>query len=812
MAAATSGTRGWPLSPLWFTLALGCILLSALPEARRRRGSTGSGQPRAAAAPAAGGSGSGSGQTCAPAAAPDDAAQPGQITVLVTGAAGLLGRHVAAACLAKGWRVVAVDAAEEGHGWGGLPRGSLAVPGDLADPRFVDRLFATYGFKYVYHMAPHAGAGAGAGASWSPYVRSHTYRRNLVGSAEVLNAFIRHGADCFVFGSSATVYGHRAGVPDDAFDEDAQPQPRDPHSISLYAFEMDLQAARHRFGIDYTIFRAHDLYGPGQRGGVVGTLMAQQWRGEEMGLPGLGVERRAFSYVEDVAGPVVEAPLVARARNQVFNVGADDLHSTNEVARKIASTLEAAALEPPRPAPRNPPHPHPHPPQPPLPPRCDHGKIHQIFTLPASTSLEEGLQKMAMWMRRHPAAAPAPAVTLARVEIERDAPPVDAGVADVEAARSVAAGRTGKPGVEVAGGIAVGVGNNLPRGCTTAKATHPRALSHPRGWHSNEGEPGIRVPPTAVQSYRAEVNTRIKAFAAQPLKWRQLGDNKKVRPRTLLSIHTAVSYWGITEKMLVALAANTDDFDVVVVDDHSNRVNIERKAEALGVKVLKHKASKPKGNTYTWNLAWKYFLENPCYAYLIVCNNDLLVPTGTVTKLAAALAAGWAFVLPVTSHRGTTYKHHRLVDYYAVKAPADCLKKKKGKGQTCSADWTDQPMNFQRVQGALDTAMPRAAGQIVNSGVGNLNGYMMALNKELMRPHQMTREHLFDPSLKNTHNEDQLCVKMNAAGEQRRGVHTGAFVFHYKGYTLYSAHNSFGGGGRDQVGEKHYTHESESGS
>ena len=64
-------------------------------------------------------------------------------------------------------------------------------------------------------------------------------------------------------------------------------------------------------------------------------------------------------------------------------------------------------------------------------------------------------------------------------------------------------------------------------------------------------------------------------------------------------------YWHITELMLTALASNKDAFDVIVVDDHSERVNITDKAMQLGVHVLRNTATSPQGNTHTWNAAWK---------------------------------------------------------------------------------------------------------------------------------------------------------------------------------------------------------------
>ena len=213
------------------------------------------------------------------------------------------------------------------------------------------------------------------------------------------------------------------------------------------------------------------------------------------------------------------------------------------------------------------------------------------------------------------------------------------------------------------------------RASATATATALAATREPRGHALKPGSgcpppngSGVAAPAASdcrwLRQHRANVSLALSSGHSS-LKWRQPGDGAPgPRPRTLLSIHSAVSYWHITELMLFTLAKNTDRFDVVLVDDGSKLVDIEAKAEELGVKVLRHNATGPRGNTYTWNLAWAYFMEHPEYANLIICNNDLLVPSGTVKKLEQALDQGWTWVLPMTSKRGTGYVLHRLQDHY----------------------------------------------------------------------------------------------------------------------------------------------------
>jgi len=370
-------------------------------------------------------------------------------------------------------------------------------------------------------------------------------------------------------------------------------------------------------------------------------------------------------------------------------------------------------------------------------------------------------------------------------------------------------GPDGPPAREIVTGsrrpVNVGRGGPAPK---TGGCDHGRQAATPLV--------GSSTPPEGFAKLYAQNVTKEFRSGRNPLKWRQPGDGKP-RPKTLLSIHSAVSFWHITEVMLFTLAKNRDKFDVIIVDDHSERVNIEAKAAELGVKVLHHDAAAPKGNTYTWNLAWAYFMEHPEYENLIICNNDLLVPDGTVKKLEQALAAGWTWLLPMTSARGTHYGLHRLHDHYPDGiTPGRCGENKIASNiRGCASDWTDQAVYFQEVQDILDAAEPAIGGHIVASTLANIppyskrggipqimNGYMMALNKERMAKHQFDpgKHLLFNPINKNTGNEDALVQRFLAEGDTTIGVHTGAFVYHFKGYTLFAAK----GRDRSKVGESNY--------
>ncbi len=301
---------------------------------------------------------------------------------LVTGVAGFIGRHVAADCLAAGMEVVGVDDLSGGF-VENVPEGVRFIQADVCDDRTMTELFETEGFDYVYHLAAYAAEGL------SHFIRRFNYTNNLIGSVTLINAAVRTKVKCFVFTSSIAVYGANQ-LP---MVESLTPMPEDPYGVSKYAVELDLEAAHRMFGLDYVIFRPHNVYGEFQNiadkyRNVIGIFMNQVMKGEAMTVYGDGTQTRAFSYVKDMTPIIARSPFVEAARNQVFNIGADKPYTVNELATRIAETF---GVEP------NIVH---------LPARNEvahayaaHDKVNAIFGQPETTGLTDGLARMAAWCR-----------------------------------------------------------------------------------------------------------------------------------------------------------------------------------------------------------------------------------------------------------------------------------------------------------------------------------------------------------------------------------------------------------------------------
>ena len=308
--------------------------------------------------------------------------------ILVTGGAGFIGSHVADALIARQHDVTVLDDLS-GASRSNVPAAARFVEGSVTDDALVKDLFDAARFDYVYHLAAYAAEGL------SHFIKRFNYTNNVIGSVTLINAAVNTGVKGFVFTSSIAVYG-RATLP---MTEDTRPEPEDSYGIAKYAVEQELHATRELFGLDYIIFRPHNVYGPRQNIGdryrnVVGIFMNQILQGKPMTIFGDGTQTRAFSYVDDVAPVMAAAVENPAAWNQVFNIGADQPTSVNDLARRVAAAMGSESKVEHLDARHEVVHAH-----------SDHQKLARVFGDRPPTPLDEGLKVMAAWVRAHGARA-----------------------------------------------------------------------------------------------------------------------------------------------------------------------------------------------------------------------------------------------------------------------------------------------------------------------------------------------------------------------------------------------------------------------
>jgi UDP-glucose 4-epimerase len=335
------------------------------------------------------------------------------ITSLVTGGAGFIGSHVTDELLKLGHKVVVLDDLSGGFE-DNVPDQAIFCKGSILDTELIEVLFERHRFTYVYHLAAYAAEGL------SHFIKKFNYNNNLIGSINLINAAVNHGVKRFVFTSSIAVYG--AGQ--SPMTEDMIPVPEDSYGIAKLAVESELKVSHEMFGLDYIVFRPHNVYGERQNIGdryrnVVGIFMNQLMKGEPMTIFGDGLQQRAFTHIRDVAPIIASSVDYPDARNKIFNIGADVPFTVNELAELTAEAMGVACHVA-------------H-----LSPRnevkvafSDHTRAARVFGERKKVSLKEGLSSMADWVRQHGARESS---TFEDIEISKNLPPSWANVARARA-------------------------------------------------------------------------------------------------------------------------------------------------------------------------------------------------------------------------------------------------------------------------------------------------------------------------------------------------------------------------------------------
>ena len=260
--------------------------------------------------------------------------------ILVTGAAGFIGMHVAERLLAAGHQVTGLDNLNDYYD-PALKQARLARlrdrPGfafqrlDLADGAGMRALFAAGGFERVVHL------GAQAGVRYSLTNPQVYLDSNVTGTLNVLEGCRHHGVGHLVFASTSSVYGLNTRMP-------FSPHHGVDHPLSLYAStkragELLCHNYAALFGLPVTALRFFTVYGPWGRPDMSPMLFAQKMlAGQPIDVFNGGHHRRDFTYIDDIVEGVVRAcdqvatpdpvwdsaapdPATSRAPYRIYNLG-----------------------------------------------------------------------------------------------------------------------------------------------------------------------------------------------------------------------------------------------------------------------------------------------------------------------------------------------------------------------------------------------------------------------------------------------------------------------------------------------------------
>ena len=314
------------------------------------------------------------------------------MSILVTGVAGFIGMHAAAALLDRGETVIGIDNLDGYYDpvlkqarlarLSGLP-GFTFLRADIADDGAMDRL-AFEGVDRILHLA------AQAGVRYSLENPRAYVRANIAGHLNLLELARRQGVSHFVYASSSSVYGDSGSGPLAA--NVAADQPRSLYAATKRADEMMTESYVHLYGFRATGLRYFTVYGPWGRPDMAPTLFARAMlAGEPIPVFNEGRLARDFTFVEDAVAGTLGALDRTGDGHRIYNIG----NGRTEPLMRFIETLEAALgvraridLRPMQPGDV-------------LETCADIGEAGRHFGYAPRTAIDEGLPRFSSWYRAY---------------------------------------------------------------------------------------------------------------------------------------------------------------------------------------------------------------------------------------------------------------------------------------------------------------------------------------------------------------------------------------------------------------------------
>jgi len=310
--------------------------------------------------------------------------------VLVTGAAGFIGSHLAERLLADGRRVVGLDnfcdyydpARKRANVAGFVDHPAFTLcEADIRDQAAIDAIVAQHRPPAIAHLAAYGNVRYSIG-------RARLYTDvNLIGSLNLLEAARDHGVDLFVFASTSSVYGDTQQLP--FIETDPCNQPLAPYPATKKAVELLGHTYHSLHGMNFTAIRPFSVYGPRGRPDMMPFMVTDRIvKGESIKLFDGGDMKRDWTFVDDIVDGLAAA-LNTPMGYEIINLGRGE----PVLMRDFVSTIEQlvgkkAILETP--------------PAPPSEPKINYADINKARSLlgyDPGTPVDQGLARLWDWYR-----------------------------------------------------------------------------------------------------------------------------------------------------------------------------------------------------------------------------------------------------------------------------------------------------------------------------------------------------------------------------------------------------------------------------
>ncbi len=308
------------------------------------------------------------------------------MNILVTGGAGFIGRWVVKRLLEDKHYVWVLDDLSNGRevnieAFYGHPCFKEFIKGDIKDKALLEKIFQN-NFDICYHL------GASINVQDSIEDPRTTFENDTVGTFNVLEECKKYNTK-MVFMSTCMVYDRAKD--EKGITEFHPTKPASPYAGSKIAGENMVLSYWYAYGLPVVVVRPFNTYGPFQKtggeGGVIAIFIKRALEGEDLLIYGSGEQTRDFLYVEDCADFVVEAGYNSKVNGEIINAGLGRDISINDLALLIAKDQSKIKHVP-----------HIHPQSEIMKLLCNYNKAQELLGWSPKYSLEEGIEKTKEWI------------------------------------------------------------------------------------------------------------------------------------------------------------------------------------------------------------------------------------------------------------------------------------------------------------------------------------------------------------------------------------------------------------------------------
>ena len=251
---------------------------------------------------------------------------------LVTGGAGFIGSAVAKQLIYRGHKVYIIDNLKTGY-LENVPNEAVFIDGDFSKDETIAKL-QNRRFDAIFHIG---GQSSGEISFEDPEYDLNT---NTLSTLKLLQYCVETGCRKFIYASTMSVYGEQTGK--EQFSETDHTNPKSFYAVGKLASERYIQIFAKRYGIDYTILRYFNVYGPGQnlenlKQGMVSIYLKQfiDDKFDFVEVKGSLERFRDLIYIDDVVDITIDSIKNLKMSNKILNVGTGVKTTVGEILNLI---------------------------------------------------------------------------------------------------------------------------------------------------------------------------------------------------------------------------------------------------------------------------------------------------------------------------------------------------------------------------------------------------------------------------------------------------------------------------------------------